>query len=81
MQSNSEDVKIESSRLFKAATLIAENFKEPLSRAELCQIADLSRSHFIREFKVRFGLTPHAYLVNRRIQFARTQLKVGRAVA
>ena len=81
MQSDSAGVKVESSRLFKAATLIAENFKEPLSLAELCQVADFSRSHFIREFKVHFGLAPHAYLVNRRIQFARAQLKVGRAIA
>jgi AraC-like DNA-binding protein len=81
MQSAFAGVKVESSRLFKAATLIAENFKEPLPLAELCQVADLSRSHFIREFKAHFGLTPHAYLVNRRIQFARAQLKVGRAIA
>jgi AraC-like DNA-binding protein len=81
MQSASVGVTVESSRLFNAATLIAENFKEPLSLAELSQVANLSGSHFIREFKAHFGLTPHAYLVNRRIQFARAQLKLGRAIA
>jgi AraC-like DNA-binding protein len=76
-----EKAKVVPSRLFKAKTLIADNFREPLSLAELSQTADLSTSHFIREFKTHFGLTPHAYLINRRIQFARAQLKTGKAIA
>lgn len=81
IQGSSEASKPGPSRLSKAAALITENFKEPLPLARLCQVADLSSSHFIREFKAHFGLTPHAYLVNRRIQFARAQLKAGRAIA
>jgi AraC-like DNA-binding protein len=38
--------------------------------AELARIAGLSRSHFIRAFRKETGLTPHAYLLDRRFRAA-----------
>jgi AraC-like DNA-binding protein len=32
-------------------------------------------------FKRHYGMTPHAFLVNRRIQFARRQLREGKLIA
>jgi AraC-like DNA-binding protein len=47
----------------------------------MCEVAELSASHLIRAFKQRYGMTPYAYLINRRIQYSRTQLKRGRLIA
>jgi len=47
--------------------------------AELASIAGLSRSHFIRAFRKETGLTPHAYLVDRRFRAASKLLERGEA--
>lgn len=48
---------------------------------DLCAAAGLSPSHLIRAFKARYGMTPHAYLVNCRIQYCREQLRRGQPIA
>lgn len=47
----------------------------------LCGISGYSAGHLIRAFRQYFGLTPHAYLVNRRIQLGRRELKNGAPIA
>jgi AraC-like DNA-binding protein len=47
--------------------------------AELARIAGLSRSHFIRAFRKETGLTPHAYLLDRRFRAASRLLGQGEA--
>lgn len=39
--------------------------------------AGYSPSHFIRAFKAHYGLTPHAYQINRRVQLGQRALKQG----
>ena len=68
-------------KLARAADYIRENFARTLKLEEICAAADLSPSYLIRAFKARYGMTPHAYLVNRRIEFSRAQLKRGRPIA
>lgn len=68
-------------RLARAADFISDNCTRPLKLDDICQAAELSASYLIRAFKKRYGMTPHAYLVNRRIQFARAQLKRGHRIA
>ncbi|WP_341313706.1 AraC family transcriptional regulator [Paraburkholderia sp. IMGN_8] len=70
-----------SRQLTRAAEFIAENCTRPLKLEEVCKAADLSASHLIRAFKKRYGMTPHAYLINRRIQYSRAQLRQGRLIA
>ena len=70
-----------SRQLTRAAEFIAENCTRPLKLEEVCKAADLSASHLIRAFKKRYGMTPHAYLINRRIQYSRAQLRRGRLIA
>jgi AraC-like DNA-binding protein len=65
----------------RAADFIRENFKRPLSLREICSQADLSPSSLIRAFKREYATTPHAYLVNCRIEFSRAQLRKGLAIA
>lgn len=68
-------------KLERAAHYIREHCTEALKLEDICQAADLSPSYLIRAFKQHYGMTPHAYLVNRRIQFASTQLRQGLLIA
>jgi AraC-like DNA-binding protein len=52
---------------------------EEAELAELAKIAGLSRSHFIRAFRKETGLTPHAYLLDRRFRAASRLLGQGEA--
>ncbi|ASL43945.1 Melibiose operon regulatory protein [Burkholderia sp. AD24] len=70
-----------SRQLSRAAEFIAENCTRALTLGDVCKAAELSPSHLIRAFKQRYGMTPHAYLINRRIQYSRAQLRRGRLIA
>jgi AraC-like DNA-binding protein len=70
-----------SRQLTRAAEFIAENCTHSLTLEDICEVAELSASHLIRAFKQRYGMTPHAYLINRRIQYSRAQLRRGRLIA
>ncbi|WP_035554152.1 AraC family transcriptional regulator [Burkholderia sp. 9120] len=70
-----------SRQLSRAAEFIAENCTRALRLDDVCKAAELSPSHLIRAFKQRYGMTPHAYLINRRIQYSRAQLRRGRLIA
>jgi len=67
--------------LVRAAEFIRDNYARPLKLDEICSAADLSASYLIRAFKDQYGLTPHAYLTNCRIEFSRSQLRRGRPIA
>ena len=68
-------------RLARAAEFINDNYTHALQLDDICAAADLSPSYLIRAFGKRFGMTPHAYLMNRRIQFSRAQLRRGHMIA
>lgn len=54
---------------------------EEISLDDLCDRSGYSPGHLIRAFKQHFGLTPHAYLINRRIQLGQRELKDGTPIA
>lgn len=68
-------------RLDTAAAFIRAHRGDPLSLDDICAACGLSRSYLIRAFRQRFGLTPHGYLLDQRVQLARAQLRQGRAIA
>ena len=68
-------------KLERAADYIRAYCTQALKLEDICQAADLSPSYLIRAFKRYYGLTPHAFMVNRRIQFARSQLRNGALIA
>ena len=68
-------------RLARAAEFIDGNYTRTLKLEEICAAADLSPSYLIRAFREQYGMTPHAYVVNRRIEFSRAQLRRGHAIA
>lgn len=68
-------------RLARAAEYIDDNYTRVLKLDEICAAADISASHLVRAFKAHYGMTPHAYVMNRRIEFSRAQLRRGHAIA
>ncbi|SEI22701.1 transcriptional regulator, AraC family [Pseudomonas asplenii] len=68
-------------KLERAAAYIHKHCTEALKLEDICQAAQLSASYLTRAFKQYYGMTPHAFLVNRRIQYARNQLRRGRLIA
>jgi len=68
-------------RLARAADFIRQNCTRALRLEDICVAASLSASHLIRAFKAAYGLTPHAYQLNCRIELCRAQLRAGRSIA
>lgn len=68
-------------KLERAADFIRRHCTDMLSLDDICAAAELSPSYLIRAFKQHFGMTPHAFLVNQRIQFARECLRRGQLIA
>lgn len=68
-------------RFQAAAAFIRAHRLDPLTLEDICAASGLSRSYLIRAFGQRFGLTPHGYLLDQRVQHARAQLRRGRAIA
>ena len=62
--------------LLRAKDLADARFAERLEVDDMARAAGLSRAHFSREFKQAFGVSPHAYLLTRRLERAATLLRV-----
>ena len=61
--------------LLRAKDLADGRYFEPLDVAELAAAAGLSRAHFSREFRRTFGVSPHGYLLTRRLERAAALLR------
>jgi len=61
--------------LTRAKDLADVRFAEPLGVDDLARAAGLSRAHFSREFRRAFGVSPHAYLLTRRLERAAAMLR------
>lgn len=68
-------------KLERAADYIRNHCTRSLKLQEICQAAELSASYLNRAFKQYYGMTPHAFLVDQRVQFARLRLRHGDAIA
>src|SRR6185312_11577809 len=61
--------------LLKAKDLADARYAEPLGVDDMAAVAGLSRAHFSREFRRAFGVSPHAYLLTRRLERAAALLR------
>ena len=68
-------------RLNQARARIDDDPSAPLSLLELASICELSQFQLIRGFSKHTGLTPHAYLIQRRLQKARRLIAGGTPLA
>ncbi|MCO7246900.1 AraC family transcriptional regulator [Halomonas sp. Mc5H-6] len=69
-----------SSTLEQVAVYLRNNCTADISLESLCQQSGYSAGHLIRAFKQHYGLTPHAYLINQRIQMGQEALKQGQPI-
>lgn len=68
--------------LLRAKDLADARYFEPLGVDDLARAAGLSRAHFSREFRAKFGESPHEYLLTRRMERAASLLRnTDRSVA
>lgn len=67
------------SRLRHVRRRIDTDFEHPWTGLELARQAGVSREQLIRAFRREYGITPHRYLVARRLEAARTLIERGEA--
>src|SRR3954471_13960965 len=68
--------------LVRARDLADARYADPLGVEDMAAAAGLSRAHFSREFRRAFGVSPHAYLLTRRLERAAALLRMtDRSVA
>jgi AraC family transcriptional regulator len=63
------------SRLNKVLEYVAAGLEEQLRLSAMAQVAGLSPYYFCREFKKTMGITPYGYIVQQRIDRAKTLLQ------
>jgi AraC-like DNA-binding protein len=68
-------------QVFVAKSLIDDHAATPITLADLARASGLSRFQVLRGFVRATGLTPHAYLVQRRIDRARRLIAHGSSLA
>ncbi|EJN15980.1 DNA-binding domain-containing protein, AraC-type [Bradyrhizobium sp. YR681] len=61
-------------RLRRVEQYIADHFDRCISLSELANVAGLSRMHFAAQFRAATGYRPREYLLNHRIEHAKTLL-------
>ncbi|PVZ11677.1 helix-turn-helix transcriptional regulator [Actinomycetospora cinnamomea] len=61
--------------LRRARDRIDRDYAQPLDLDDLAAVAGLSKYHFLRCFARTYGLTPHAYLTERRVERAQDLLR------
>ena len=62
-------------RLERARSFMHERFADAVDLDALARQAYFSRYHFLRAFRREFGITPHQYLVQRRLEAAKQLLQ------
>ena len=65
----------------KAREFMQERLAENISLEDISHIVGVSRFHFLRLFKSATGLSPHAYLLMRRLEKAKALIEQGRSLA
>lgn len=67
------------SALWRVERFISENLSEPLLLDSLAAVAGCGRFQFARRFHAAVGVTPHRYVVRRRLKAARAMMSTGKS--
>ncbi len=62
-------------RLLRARDFIESSYTSEIPLTRIAHEAYLSPHHFLRQFKLLFGMTPHQYVVSKRLELALDLLK------
>ncbi|MGO1069421.1 helix-turn-helix domain-containing protein [Lysobacter sp. CA199] len=71
----------EDPRLQRVVEYIDAHYRQAVRIEELCAASGLSPSYLIRAFRSRYGMTPHRYLVDRRVRAGRELLRHRESIA
>lgn len=63
------------SRIYKVTAYIEQHYPEKMDVAHLADLIHLDKYYFIKYFRKRTGMTPQQYLIQKRIQEAKTLLE------
>ncbi len=80
-QTGNSSVKEVPESVGRACCFINDMARHNISLDDIAKAAGLSRYHFLRVFTSAKGLTPHAFLLHRRLQLAREAIRKGGAIA
>ena len=75
----SEAVKTEKIRIIK--DFIEENYLNNIMISDLSRISDMSKYYLIRQFESSVGLSPHKYITNLRVNYAKYLLKGNKSLS
>ena len=75
-----KEISYSRAKLAQSVEYMKSNFDESLKLENLANISELSKYHFLRKFKEEFNMTPHAYLLQIRIQKAKNMLKQNKTL-
>ncbi len=60
---------------------VEEHMEEPVTADQLAEVVHMSKYHFLRKFKKLTGVTPHSFVINKKLIRACELLSSGEAVA
>ena len=80
-ETKTKNISYSRKKLLQSVEYMKSNFDESLKLEKLANISGLSKYHFLRKFKEEFNMTPHAYLLQIRIQNAKNMLIQNRALS
>lgn len=69
------------SSVIRGMEYIADMAGFPITLKDIARAAGASRFHFLRQFNTTLGITPHKYLVLRRLEIGRESLRKGHSIA
>ena len=64
----------------KVEEYINKNIEEQISLEDISKAVSYDESYITRVFKKKYGLTPHAYIINKRVQKAKEKLALSKDV-
>lgn len=77
---NQNPISYENKLLEKIEEFLLKNIYTPISLEEISQELGYSSSYITRIFKKKHGLSPHAFLVNKRVEKARNLLLINKNI-
>ncbi len=67
-------------RLNHVVEYVDANLSQKICLSDLSSVAGLSRMHFASQFRVSTGISPHTYIVQRKIEYSK-QLLLDKSMA